>query len=50
VKLTLKLSGRAKRTLEKRHKRKITVVTGLQTAGGGKTLRSTKPVTFKLKR
>jgi hypothetical protein len=50
VKLTLKLSGKAKKTLKQRHKLKITVVTVFKPAGGGKTLRSTKPVTFKLKR
>jgi hypothetical protein len=50
VKFTLKLSGAAaKRTLKKRHKLKVTVVTTFKPAGGGKPIKTTKPVTFKLK-
>ena len=47
VKLTLKLAGRAQRTLRKKGKLRTTVRTTFTPDGGGSKVIGSKPVTFK---
>ena len=50
VKMKLRLKGRGKRTLRRKHKLRVTVKSTFKPEGGGKAITAKKPVTFKLKR